>query len=637
MPGIVGLITKARREEAERQLLAMLGTLRHESFYTTGIWCDESLGVYVGWTARKDSFSDGMPVSNETGSAVLIFSGEDHPEPGTAAKLKERGHSVSLEGPSYIVHLYEEDPSFPAGLNGWFHGLMLDRANSTAVLFNDRFGMHRLYYHESKDAFYFAAEAKAILAVRPELRSVDPERLGEFLALGCVLENRALFEGIHILPPASVWSFRKGSLERKAAYFEPKEWEEQPPLELEDFYLELREVFSRNLPRYFNGRQRVGMSLTGGLDTRAIMAWYKPGQAPLPCYTFGGPYRDCRDVLVARQVASLCGQRHTVIRADGEFLSQFPHFAERTVYLTDGCADVSCSPVLYVCQRARDVAPVRMTGNYGDQIIRRFRAFKPTMPAVEVFHPELIAHIRAAHAAYARVANTHPLSFAAFRQAPWHHYGLLALEQTQLTLRSPFLDNDLVRTCFRSPMAALENNDLRLRLIADGNSTLRKIRTDVGVGGKNEVFPGAIMRRFHAFTFKAEYAYDNGMPQWVAKMDHALSPLHLERLFLGRHKYYHFRIWYRDALSNYIREILLDPRTLSRPYWQKNVLEAMVQQHIKGDRNYTNEIHRVLSVELLHRVFIDHDPVEQCVGDSAANPAECYCPPGSHRLTLNAN
>jgi len=605
MPGIVGLITKLRRDDAERQLLAMLGTLRHEPFYVTGMWCDESLGLYVGWVARKDSFSDGMPVSNETGSAVLIFSGEDHPEPGTAARLKERGHSVSLEGPSYLVHLYEEDPSFPAGLNGWFHGLILDRANSTFILFNDRFGMHRLYYHESKDAFYFAAEAKAILAVRPELRRVDPERLGEFVALGCVLENRTLFEGIHLLPPASSWSFRNGSIERKAAYFEPKEWEEQPPLEPEDFYLELREVFSRNLSRYFNGRQRVGMSLTGGLDTRAIMAWRRPAQGTLPCYTFGGPYRVCRDVLVARQVARLCGQCHKVIRADGEFLSRFPHFAERTVYLTDGCADVSCSPVLYVCQKARGIAPVRMTGNYGDQIIRHFRAFKPTMPAVDVFHPELITHIRIAHAAYDRVVNTHPLSFAAFRQAPWHHYGLLALEQTQLTLRSPFLDNDLVRTCFRAPKVAIQNNDLRLRLIADGNSTLRKIRTDVGVGGDYEAFPGAIMRRFHAFTFKAEYAYDNGMPQWVAKMDHAFSPFHLEHLFLGRHKYYHFRVWYRDALSGYIREILLDPRTLSRPYWQKNVLEAMVQHHIKGDRNYTNEIHRVLSVELLHRLFID--------------------------------
>ena len=50
------------------------------------------------------------------------------------------------------------------------------------------------------------------------------------------------------------------------------------------------------------------------------------------------------------------------------------------------------------------------------------------------------------------------------------------------------------------------------------------------------------------FTFKAEYAYDYGMPQWVARIDHVLSPLHLERLFLGRHKYAHYRVWYRDVL-----------------------------------------------------------------------------------------
>ena len=72
--------------------------------------------------------------------------------------------------------------------------------------------MHRIYYHESKDAFYFAAEAKAILAVRPELRRMDPQGLGEFVACGSVLENRTLFEGIHVLPPASAWVFRNRSL-----------------------------------------------------------------------------------------------------------------------------------------------------------------------------------------------------------------------------------------------------------------------------------------------------------------------------------------------------------------------------------------------------------------------------------------
>ena len=36
----------------------------------------------------------------------------------------------------------------------------------------------------------------------------------------------------------------------------------------------------------------------------------------------------------------------------------------------DGCIDVSRSPDLYVNERAREIAPVRMTGNYGDEVLR---------------------------------------------------------------------------------------------------------------------------------------------------------------------------------------------------------------------------------------------------------------------------
>src|SRR5215510_1691524 len=275
MPGIVGLITRVPRQQAEPQLLRMLEAIRHESFYVTGTWVDEGTGVYVGWAARKNSFGDGMPVENERGDVVLVFSGEEFSEPSTARHLKERGHEFDPQGASYLAHLYEEDRSFPAGLNGRFHGLLSDRTRATATLFNDRYGMRRIYYHEAKDAFYFAAEAKPILAVRPELRRIDPRGLGEFVACGCVLENRTLFGDVHVLPGASAWVFRSGSLERKRSYFEPREWEEQSPLELESYYREIRDVFSRNLSRYFEGRERIGMFLTGGLHPRMILASYK--------------------------------------------------------------------------------------------------------------------------------------------------------------------------------------------------------------------------------------------------------------------------------------------------------------------------------------------------------------------------
>jgi asparagine synthase (glutamine-hydrolysing) len=105
--------------------------------------------------------------------------------------------------------------------------------------------------------------------------------------------------------------------------------------------------------------------------------------------------------------------------------------------------------------------------------------------------------------------------------------------------------------------------------------------------------------------FKAEYAYDYGMPQWVARLDHIFAPLHLERIWLGRHKVFHFRVWYRDELAKYVREILLDRRSLARPYVVPGTVQQMVNAHLKGTGNYTTEIHRLMALELTHRLFID--------------------------------
>jgi len=605
MPGIFGLITKKPREWAEPQLLRMLKVLRHESFYTAGTWSNQSSGVYAGWTARENSFSDGMPVENELGDIALVFSGEEYPELATARHLKERGHEFRMDGPSYLVHLYEEDSSFPKGLNGRFQGLVSEKTSGKTTLFNDRYGMHRLYYHESKDAFYFAVEAKAILEVCPELRRPDARGLGEFVACGCVLENRTLFQGIHVLPPASTWTFRAGSVESKKTYFEPQEWENQEPLDPESYHQNLRTVFSQNLPRYLNGRERIGVSLTGGLDTRTVMAWQRFPSGSLPCYTYGEAGRDCRDVVVARQVARECQQSHQVISIGNEFLARFPYYAERSMYLTDACVDVTRAPDLYLSERAREIAPVRMTGLYGDEVLRpQARAFKPVDPVPGPFNPDFLSYVGAARQTYGEIIQCNPTYFSAFRQAPWHHYGILSLEQTQLAVRTPFLDNDFVRTAFRAPQSATANNDLRVRLIGDGSTALQRIPTDRGFAGNSGPHAWAL-RNFLEFTFKAEYAYDYGMPQWLAGLDHFFSPLKLERLFLGRHKLYHYRVWYRDILASYVQEMLLDSRTLARPYLERKGVEAIVRGHLKGDRNYTTEIHRLLSLELLHRLFLD--------------------------------
>jgi asparagine synthase (glutamine-hydrolysing) len=244
-----------------------------------------------------------------------------------------------------------------------------------------------------------------------------------------------------------------------------------------------------------------------------------------------------------------------------------------------------------------------MTGNYGGEVLRGSRMFKPQDRLTELFSSDLAPHIAQTRNTYAALTKVHPVTFALSRQVPWYHHGQYALEGTQLSVRSPFLDNDLVRTAYRAPKAAFADSDVCLRLIADGDPRMRQIRTDRGVGIQGVT--GIVSRAVLEFTFKAEYAYNHGMPQWLAQVDHVLSPLRPERFFLGRHKYSHFRIWYRTALSKYIQEMLLDTRTLNRWYVNKKAVQQIVPTHVRGGGNYTFEIHKLLTLELLSRSLLD--------------------------------
>ena len=368
------------------------------------------------------------------------------------------------------------------------------------------------------------------------------------------------------------------------------------------------QTFTRNLPRYFAGHERIGMSLTGGLDTRMILACQKSDPGSLPCYTFGSMFRENQDVRVARRVADVCKQPHQILTAGQEFLSQFARYAERAVYLTDGCVDVSRAPDLYLKREGARNCSGQDDGKLWRGSPPRCSCIQACRASRRVVQSESFSlDVHQAAETYAEVLHGHPVSFAVFKQAPWYLHGVLALEQTQLSMRSPYLDNDFVRTVFRSPASALVSNEVSLRLIADGNRTLLRVPTDRGLGGNRGRISGAISRGLLEFLFKAEYAYDMGMPQWLARLDHAFSPLRLERLFLGRHKPFHFRVWYRDALADYLKEVLLDPRSLSRPWVDRSNLEAMLTGHIRGNRNYTNEIHKLLTLELLHRVFFDSE------------------------------
>ena len=551
MPGLAGFIPPDLRTDHAflDQLSQMVKSMSHESFYSSGTCADDTLGIHAGWVCHAESYSDCMPVWNEARDVGIVFAGDHFADPTENRRLRAAGHQFPGDDASCLVHMYEEHgPRFFSKLNGTFCGLLWDRRENKAMLFNDRFGLGRVYYHEIADGFYFASEAKALLKVLPDLRSLDIRGLGELMVCGCTLQDRTLFPGVSLLPPGSVWTFSPGRPVCKENYFDPARWEEQSSLPPEDYYAALKETFTRILPRYFSGRQPIALSLTGGLDSRMILAGRTTESGWLPCHSFGGTYRDSEDVRLARTVAGLCQQSHSVIRLDDRFHPKFLDLAARSVYVTDGAMDVTGSVGLHVNRLAREFAPVRMTGNYGSEILRENVAFKAGRVATNSpFSEELTPSFADAVSTFEKEKRvSRVLSFIAFKQVPWHHYARLAQEQSQLIIQAPYLDNELVALAYRAPAGLLLNKQLAYRYTTEMRPALAGVPTDRGLLELPRLVPRRLFEFLKEVRSIIENRFDYGMPQWLAKVDHVIAPLHVERLFLGQQKYYHFRVWYKN-------------------------------------------------------------------------------------------
>lgn len=594
MPGIFGIISARPEAECQRRLAAMSGCLQHESFYVSDSCLAPDLGVYAGWVALPDSFAAGQPFRNATGDVVLLLAGECFPDESTAA---------TAGGTHWLLAQYERHgPDFVERLNGLFSGLLLDRRTRKAILFNDRYGVERLYFLETSDGFYFASEAKAILRVRPECRAFDHDGVADFLNFGCVAENRTLFRGVSLLPGGSRWTF-SGDGCRKESYFTPATWESQPELSATEFETQFQSTFARILPRYFASTKPLGMSLTAGLDTRMVMACRPATANHLVCFTYSGEHVDPLDARLAARIAKVCGLEHHALRIGSDFFRDFASLADRTVYLTDGCFGVSGTHEIYMSRLARQLAPQRLTGNYGGEVLRGVSTFKPGPLAAGLVHPDFQPRLTAS-AQRAGAWRDHQITFAAFREVPWNLYGNLQAGRSQIGFRTPYLDNELVALAYRAPESLRRSRQTALRLVQRRDAALAAIPTDkADLGGHGGL--SALARRAHArITFKLDYLNNEGFPHWLSPLDATYQNTLAALGILGMHKHLHYRSWFRRELAAYVRDAVARAEAASGAFWTPQILRSLDRDHVAGRRNYVIELNAVLTLEAVERLLL---------------------------------
>ncbi|MDZ7331657.1 MAG: hypothetical protein ONB31_06735 [candidate division KSB1 bacterium] len=610
MPGIVVIIQKQPNERGAQLLTTMINSMMHEPFYVPAMGQNSELGWLAGSVGLEGSVSQKMPLTNERGDVVLFLAGECFVDEDCVTQLRQEGHVLQPTNADFLVHLYEDaGEDCLAQLNGWFCGVIFDKGQRKALIFNDRYGIHRLYCYEDKDGHYFASEAKALLSAFPALRSIDPKSVAEYLSYDCVLNDRTYFSQIKLLPSGSIWRFRDGQNER-SLYFHIRQLEDQEPLPEKQFFTALKQTFARILPRYLTG-PKLALALTGGLDTRMILSAIPEIPQNLIALTYGNAYRECIDVKLARAVANAMNLPHYTINLDHHFLTNYSAHAARAIYITDGLAHATNVEGIYLNHLARSFAPIKLTGKFGSQILGKVRrALRPRPIDPSLIHPDFQPFMELANDALLDYANQSHLSFILQCEIPWFWATATVTEISQVMVRSPFLDNELIELLYRAPRAGFDGAEFQIAMIQHCRPDLLRIRTNKGLGGQTSLLSGFLRASYKVRgLLDKSLCWDslpNHLHHLVTRFDTAiLKPLHLDRSIVGFEHFRQYGRWFRDELADQIKAILFDPRTLQRPYWNQQQVIRIINAHLAGRGRFLVELRKLLTLELIHRTLIE--------------------------------
>lgn len=295
----------------------MADSMKCKPWLHTDIWGD---GDFHGGRVHLGVLNpDRQPLTMEGSRVRGWFDGEVYPSP------REGGVTPTLEEVRDWVTTAQ---GVLAGVDGLFATACYDPEQRELFLANDRLGHRPLYYTETDEWFAYAAEVKALLAIRDTLPELDEISLRQFFGFGSMLGERTWWKGIELIPPASVWRVsEKGTVRYR--YWTSDDIRPDPR-PLEDVLVELGRLWSQAVRQ----RSKPGTTpqqLSGGLDSRLLLAELCAQGSDVVAITFGQP--ECPDIKIARRCASIAGVPHRVVHITPE---NWWHVREEAIWQTDG-------------------------------------------------------------------------------------------------------------------------------------------------------------------------------------------------------------------------------------------------------------------------------------------------------------
>lgn len=231
-----------------------------------------------------------QPLSNEDNSIHVVVNGEFYDFERIQNQLRQAGHKLKTGSDSEIlVHLYEDyGLKCLQQLRGEYAFILWDERNKTLIAGRDRFGIKPLFYSQIGSKIYFASEVKALFAagVPPKW---DQEGFYQSVAAQAS-PDRTMFNQVYQVMPGEYLVVKNGHA-RHGIYWDFKypKTEQLEKRSDEDWIAELRERLNEAVKIRMRADVPVGMYLSGGIDSSAILGMAVQHTSQLNAYSIRFP------------------------------------------------------------------------------------------------------------------------------------------------------------------------------------------------------------------------------------------------------------------------------------------------------------------------------------------------------------
>lgn len=281
MCGIAGIISLNPNNISVERVKRMTDIIKHRGPDGDGHWVSDD--SRVGFGHRRLSIIDlsdaGSQPMHYMQRYTITFNGEIYNYVELKEQCIKQGYSFQSHSDTEVVMaMYDwKGVDCLQYFDGMFAFALYDVIEKKVFIARDRFGEKPFYYHVEKgQTIYFGSEMKAIWAASVK-RVVNPKMLYNYMAFSYI-ENPAdqsetFFENILRLPQAHYMSIDTSTLSISIK----KYWDIDPnttdsSISYENAANKFCELFYTSVSRRLRSDVPVGSSLSGGLDSSAVVA-----------------------------------------------------------------------------------------------------------------------------------------------------------------------------------------------------------------------------------------------------------------------------------------------------------------------------------------------------------------------------